>query len=71
MWPGKSSASCKGQRAAGQNHHVLRKIWRRGQGLNSRIGYPISGFQDQRRNNPWMGKTLNLHVIRPWERFPL
>ena len=32
---------------SGQNVHLRGKIWRRGRDLNSRMSYPISGFQDQ------------------------
>ncbi len=28
-------------------HHNVLSIWRRGRDLNSRMGYPISGFQDR------------------------
>ena len=32
---------------SGQNVHFLGTIWRRGRDLNSRMSYPISGFQDR------------------------
>src|SRR5690242_18561833 len=43
----KGDLSCSLARVPAEKMNIAENIWRRGRDLNSRMSYPISGFQDQ------------------------